>query len=58
MNFKAVLLICLLFFASVSTIVLVSLSTVTSSVKKATFALGLGGVQPCGGDPVDDPTPS
>jgi len=58
MNFKAVLLICLLFFASVSTIALASLGTITSSAKKATFTLGVVGVQPCGGDPVDDPTPS
>jgi hypothetical protein len=55
MNFKAVLLLCLLLFASVGTIASVSLSTITSSPKTAAFALGHGGVQPCGGDDVDDP---
>jgi hypothetical protein len=58
MNFKAVLLICLLLFASISTITLVSLSVISSSMKKATFAFGLEGVQPCGGEPVDNPTPT
>ncbi|HML02933.1 MAG TPA: hypothetical protein VK487_06125 [Candidatus Bathyarchaeia archaeon] len=57
MNFKAVLLMCLLFFAPVITIALVSLSAISSSLKKATFALELGAVQPCGGEPIDDPTP-
>lgn len=55
MNFKAVLLLCLLLFTSVGTIALVSLSTITSSLKTATFALGFGSVQPCGGEPVDSP---
>jgi hypothetical protein len=58
MNFKAVLLLCLLIFASVSAMAVASLSIVTSNVKRATFALGLGGVQPCGGDPIDNPDPS
>jgi hypothetical protein len=55
MNFKAVLLLCLLLFTSVGTIALVSLSTITSSLKTATFALGLGSIQPCGGEPIDNP---
>jgi hypothetical protein len=58
MNFKAVLLLCLLLFASISTIAIASLSVITNNVKKATFALDLGGIQPCGGDPVDNPTPT
>ena len=58
MNFKAVLLMCLLLFASVGTIALASLSTITSSLKTAAFALGFGSVQPCGGDPVDNPFPN
>ena len=57
MNFKAVLLICLLLFASVSTIAIASLSIIANNVKKATFALELKGVQPCGGDPIDNPVP-
>jgi hypothetical protein len=57
MNFKAVLLMCLLFFASVIAIALVSLSAISSRLKKATFVLGLGGLQPCGGEPIDNPTP-
>jgi len=55
MNFKAVLLLFLLFFASVSTIALASLSIITNNLKTATFALGLGSVQPCGGEPIDNP---
>ena len=58
MNFKAVLLLCLLLFGSISTIAIASLNIITNSIRKATFALGLGGVQPCGGDPIDDPTPT
>ena len=58
MNFKTVLLICLLLFASVSMIAVASLSFTSNNMKKATFALVLGGAQPCGGDPVDNPTPT
>ena len=62
MSFKAVLLVFLLFFASVATIALVSLSNVsagvTSGLKTATLALRHGIVQPAGGDPIDDPHPS
>jgi hypothetical protein len=55
MNFKAVLLLCLLLFASFGTIALVSLGTIAGSLKTATFTVGLGSVLPCGGDPIDDP---
>jgi hypothetical protein len=55
MNFKAVLLLFLLFFASVGTIALASLSSIPSNLKTAKFALGLGSVRPAGGDPIDDP---
>ena len=55
MNLKAVLLLCLLLFASVGTIALVSLSTIASSPKTTAFASGHGSVQPCGGDDVDNP---
>jgi hypothetical protein len=55
MNFRAVLMLCLLLFASVGAIVSVSLSTTTSSPKIATSASGRGNVQPCGGDDVDSP---
>ncbi len=58
MNYKAVLLLFLLFFASVGTIALVSFSVISSNLKTATFALGLRSAQPCGGDPVDNPRPS
>jgi hypothetical protein len=61
MRFKAVLLICLLLFASVGTIALVNLgaraSTIPNIRKTATVALGVGSVQPCGGDPIDNPVP-
>ena len=60
MRLKAVLLLFLLFFASVGTIALVNPSARTSIIpnnrRTATVALGVGGVQPAGGDPVDDPT--
>jgi hypothetical protein len=55
MNFKAILLLCLLFFASVGMIVSVSLTSIADGLKSATFALGSGSVQPCGGDPIDNP---
>jgi hypothetical protein len=55
MRFKAVLLLFLLFFASVGTIALVSLSIIPSNLKTATFALGFGSVQPAGGEPIDNP---
>jgi hypothetical protein len=57
-NFKAVFLLCLLLFTSISMIAIASFGTITSGLKKATLASGLGGVQPCGGDPIDDPTPT
>jgi hypothetical protein len=59
MRFKAVLLLFLVFFASVGTIALVNPSARSSVVsngrKTATVALGVGSVQPAGGDPVDNP---
>jgi hypothetical protein len=62
MRFKAVLLLFLLFFASVGTITLVNLSARNSIVpsirKTAAVSLGVGSVRPAGGDPVDDPSPN
>ena len=58
MNFKAALLLCLLLFASFGTIALVSVGAIASSLKAETLALGLGSIQPCGGDPIDNPFPS
>jgi hypothetical protein len=59
MNFKALLLLCLLLFASVGTIALVSgLSIIPKNSKTATSALGPSNVQPCGGDDIDNPHPS
>jgi hypothetical protein len=58
MQFKAVLLLFLLFFASVGTIALVNLSIIPKNLKTATYTtLGLGIVQPAGGDPIDNPCP-
>lgn len=55
MQFKAVLLLFLLFFASVGTIAFVNLSIIPNNLKTETFTLGFSGVQPAGGDPVDNP---
>jgi hypothetical protein len=57
MRFKAVLLLFLLFFASIGTIALVNLSIIPKNLKTATFALGHGIIQPAGGDPIDNPIP-
>jgi hypothetical protein len=60
MQFKAVLLLFLLFFAAIGTIALVNLSAhaiAPKNLKTATFALGLGIVQPAGGEPIDNPCP-
>lgn len=58
MNFKAMLLVCLLLLASISTIVIASLSIVTNKVKQPTSASGFSFVKPFdGGDPIDDPNP-
>jgi amino acid permease len=60
LRFKAVLLLFLVFFAAIGTIALVNLSAraiIPKNLKTAAFALGLGIVQPAGGDPVDNPHP-
>lgn len=58
MNFKAVLLLFILFFASVGAIALVNLSIAPNNLKTATHTSGFGSVQPTGGDPVDNPRPN
>ena len=58
MNFKALFLLFLLFFASVGAIALVNLSIAQNNLRTATYTLRFGSVQPNGGDPIDNPRPS
>ena len=55
MRFKAVLLLFLLFFASLGAFALVNLSIISNNLKTATFDSGFSSIQLTGGDPVDNP---
>lgn len=56
MNVKAVLLLFLLFFASVFAIALINISITTNHPKSTLSTSKFGVIQPTGGEPVDDPT--
>jgi len=55
-NFKVMLLVFLLFFASAFTIALINTSIIPNHLKTTLLTSKFNVVQPTGGEPIDDPT--